>query len=87
MLKRNKAILLIDMQCNIDARGRRARIISGLACCGAGLILALIAYFKFEIFSWPGGIAAILLIGGFFQIFEGKKGWCAARAMGIKTRI
>jgi hypothetical protein len=24
---------------------------------------------------------------GLFQIFEGMKGWCVARAIGIKTRI
>jgi hypothetical protein len=75
------------MQCNIDARGRRARILSGLACCGMALILAGIAYFRFEILSWLGAIALGLLAGGIFQIFEGKKGWCAVRAAGIKTRI
>jgi hypothetical protein len=75
------------VQCNIDARGRRARIISGLVCCAAALILAAVAYFRFGILSWLGAIALILLAGGVFQIFEGKKGWCAARAMGIKTRI
>jgi uncharacterized membrane protein YjjB (DUF3815 family) len=75
------------MQCNIDARGRRTRIISGLACCGAALILAAIAYFRIEIFSWVGAIAVGLLAGGLFQIFEGMKGWCVLRAVGIKTRI
>ena len=75
------------MQCNIDARGRRARIISGLVCCGAALILAAVAYFRFGILSWLGAIALSLLAGGAFQIFEGKKGWCVARAIGIKTRI
>jgi len=75
------------MRCNIDARGRRARIISGLVCCGAALILAAVAYFRFGILSWLGAVALILFAAGGFQIFEGKKGWCAARAMGIKTRI
>jgi len=77
----------VCMQCNIDARGRRARIVGGLVCCGVGMLLGGIAYFRFEILSWLGVIAGILLAGGVFQIFEGIMGWCAARAVGIKTRI
>ena len=77
----------VCMQCNIDARGRRARIFSGVVCCGAGMVFAGIAYFGFEILSWMGAIAGILLAGGVFQIFEGIMGWCVARAVGIKTRI
>jgi hypothetical protein len=75
------------MQCNIDARGRRVRIFSGAACCVIAVILAVISYFRFEILSWLGGIALVLFISGAFQIFEGMKGWCVVRAVGIKTRI
>jgi hypothetical protein len=32
-----------------------------------------------------GGVA--LLAGGFFQIYEAHKGWCAIRAMGFKTPV
>lgn len=77
----------VQMQCNIDARGRRARIVSGTICCAIAVILAGISYFRFEILSWLGAIALVLFLGGAFQIFEGMKGWCVARAMGIKTRI
>ena len=77
----------VHMQCNIDARGRRARIVSGLVCCAIAVILAVVSYFRFGIFSWLGAIAVSLLACGLFQIFEGMKGWCVARAMGIKTRI
>ena len=72
------------MQCNIDNRGRVARIITGLltAVIGAGLIAA-----------WPMGSAAPwglwvgigTILGGAFAIFEGVKGWCVVRAMGFKT--
>jgi hypothetical protein len=75
------------MRCNIDARGRRARIFSGVVCCAIAVILAVISYFRFEILSWLGGIALVLFISGVFQIFEGMKGWCVVRAVGIKTRI
>lgn len=75
------------MQCNIDSRGRKARILSGIICCVAALILAAIAYLKFEIVSWLGAVSLFILAAGGFQIFEGAKGWCIARAVGIKTRI
>ena len=75
------------MQCNIDATGRRVRIISGVVCCAIAVIVAGISYFRFGILSWLGGIAVFILACGLFQIFEGMKGWCVARAMGIKTRI
>jgi hypothetical protein len=75
------------MQCNINEQGRKARIYSGTICAGAGAVLVAIAYFRFGLFSWPGVIAAGLLLAGLFQIYEGKKGWCVVRAMGIKTRI
>jgi hypothetical protein len=75
------------MQCNIDGKGRRVRIVSGVVCCGVAVGIGVISYFKFEIISWPGAFAVLLLAGGLFQIFEGVKGWCVVRAMGIKTRI
>jgi hypothetical protein len=51
------------------------------------MILGGIAYFRFGILSWLGAIALGLFAGGIFQIFEGKKGWCVVRAIGLKTRI
>jgi hypothetical protein len=77
----------VQMQCNIDARGRRVRIFSGVVCCAIAVILAAISYFRFGIFSWLGAISLGILVGGLFQIFEGMKGWCVVRAVGIKTRI
>jgi len=75
------------MLCNIDSRGRRFRIFSGVACSAAALVVGAIIYFQVGLFSWPGAVAVCLLAGGFFQIFEGMKGWCVMRAVGIKTRI
>ena len=75
------------MICNIDAKGRRVRGISGVACLIAGaamVIIGLVLHFMTVPLVCSG--AAILLCGG-FQIFESRKGWCVVRALGIKTRI
>ncbi len=71
------------LRCNIDRRGRMARVITGAVCDlgGAALIVwgALAG-------RWGGIVAGILLsAAGGFMIFEGAVGWCAARALGIKT--
>jgi len=69
------------MQCNIDSRGRVARIITGLltVAVGIGLIVAAQAGSLPPWTLWAG------LGGGAFSIFEGVKGWCVVRAMGFKT--
>lgn len=75
------------MQCNIDARGRRLRLISGTLCCIAAVLLGVLAFALHSGF-WGlliGGMA--LLAGGLFQIYEARKGWCAIRAMGFKTPV
>jgi hypothetical protein len=59
------------MKCNLEARGRRLRLITGIACGLAGVVFGLLA----------------LLAAGVFQVFEARKGWCIVRAMGIKTPL
>ena len=74
------------MQCNIDNRGRVARIATGIlsAAVGAGLIAAarLGSLAPWGLWAGLGFIA-----GGAFSIFEGVKGWCVVRALGFKTPI
>ena len=69
--------------CNIDPRGRRARLIGGIIVdvCGVALIVTgLISGSKALL------VAGIFLdVAGSFMIFEGARGWCRLRAMGIKT--
>jgi hypothetical protein len=74
------------MQCNIGTIGRRVRVFSGLTFCVVALILATIGFLRAGIISWIGIIAAAILAIGIFQIFEGVIGWCAVRALGIKTK-
>ena len=74
------------MQCNIDARGKRVRFVSGLSVLFIGLVLlvfALVGTFGW----WMWAVALVALACGAFQIFEARAGWCAVRAMGIKTPV
>lgn len=69
------------MQCNIDNRGRRVRLAAGVVAIAAAAFVLILA---------PGGwfawvVAVGLVLGGAFSIFEARKGWCAMRAMGLRT--
>lgn len=70
------------MQCNIDAKGKAVRLIGGVIACFAAV--ALVAWFEGALSMY---IAIALIAIGAFCIFEGWKGWCALRAMGLKTRL
>jgi len=73
-------------QCNIDARGKRARLISGIVQLAVALaIAALWAWRTNSKLAWI--LACLLAAAGAFTVFEARAGWCALRAMGIKTRI
>ena len=75
------------MQCNIDARGKAARLKAGiLALIGSLILTGLIVGGVFEGTIWwlmAGGSA----FGGAFAIFEARAGWCIVRAMGFKTPL
>tara|TARA_Y100001970_G_scaffold80228_1_gene101876 strand:- start:1344 stop:1577 length:234 start_codon:yes stop_codon:yes gene_type:complete len=74
-------------ECNIDARGQAYRLRLGFKLVVVGLVLSA------ALFLWgaewglvwliPGGALA----GGAFAMFEGRTGWCVARAMGFRTPI
>lgn len=76
----------MPLRCNIDARGKLARLIWGLLLLTLGIVL---------LFTWAlraGSIIAWVVTvgcaaGGAFAIFEARAGWCVVRAMGIKTPI
>jgi hypothetical protein len=72
------------MQCNIDAKGKAMRLIGGGIVEGIGWILVVLWYLGI-LPEWTlyAGIGAVL--GGMFMIFEGAAGWCALRAIGIRT--
>jgi hypothetical protein len=74
------------LTCNIDSRGKAVRLRSGIVFLLLAVVLAL---------AWalPGRstsgwiVAATLAVSGAFSIFEARAGWCAVRAMGIRTRV
>ena len=64
-------------QPNIKRQGRIARGVIGTLCLIAGIVLV-----DFKL--WLG---LILVAAGLFAIFEALRGWCLARACGIKTKL
>jgi type IV secretory pathway VirB2 component (pilin) len=75
----------VKLICNINKRGRVARIVSGviLVLLGGSLIVA--ARSGERLGMLVGGV--LLALAGAFAIFEGVRGWCALRALGFKTRL
>ncbi len=76
------------MQCNIDARGKAVRLVIGL--CSLLVGAALLGWCWWDPASAPvwalwTGVGASA--GGLFAIFEGASGWCALRALGMRTPI
>lgn len=75
----------MNLTCNIDQRGRKARLRGGVVVglCGVTLVVT----------GFPTHSLATILVGifiwftGAFMIFEGIRGWCALRAMGFKTPL
>ena len=74
------------MQCNIDAKGRTARLSMGIAVVLVGIMLILF-WARNSGVAWRRVLAILVVAIGAFQIFQGLAGWCVVRAMGIKTRI
>jgi len=64
------------LTCNIDTKGRRIRFGIGLVF----LIAAVVVWFTTRS-VWA---SALLLGSAAFAFFEASRGWCAARALGIK---
>lgn len=63
---------------NLDFRGRMARGVIGALCLIAGIVIAG------DFLLWLG---LIFVVAGLFAIFEAARGWCIARACGIKTKF
>jgi hypothetical protein len=75
----------MGLTCNIDQRGRKARLVSGVIVdvCGSGLLVAGLLTGQMVLII--GG--AVVSVAGTFMIFEGAVGWCVVRAMGFKTKL
>ena len=75
------------MQCNIDAKGKAVRLVSGLVTAAVGVTLLVLAGVGVLAGVWPWAVGAAALAGGAFQVYEGWCGWCVVRAMGWRTPI
>lgn len=74
------------LQCNIDAQGKRIRLIGGiLMSIAAILLIALWAWGSGSMLAWA--ISLFVLVAGAFMIFEARQGWCVMRAMKFKTKF
>ena len=74
----------MGLRCNIDRRGKVARLIWGLLLLVAGCsILFVSALPTGSPWAWAGVI--VCFGGGAFALFEALVGWCVVRAFGFKT--
>jgi len=73
----------MKLACNIDQRGKQARLRGGIVAGLCGVALLVTGFLTHSLGMIISGI--FLCITGLFMIFEGANGWCALRAMGIKT--
>ena len=79
--------MTMAFECNIDARGKAARMKLGIRLVILSLILANLTYFEIipATIGWLATAASFG--GGAFTIWESRMGWCVIRAMGFKTKI
>mgnify|MGYP006969370953 CR=1 FL=1 len=75
------------MQCNIDARGKFVRLVSGIIVTLLAIILLALRAFGVLEGTWPWVVGGLGVALGAFQIFEARAGWCIVRAMGFKTPV
>ena len=73
--------------CNIDAKGRVVRFVTGIFAVLGGFIMSLMItqnILPSEAYWIPviGSIA-----GGIFAMWEARAGWCVVRAIGIRTPL
>ena len=71
--------------CNIDAKGKAVRLIWGLGCLVVAVALTILLFLDI-LAGWGWWIAVGASVGfGALGIWEGRRGWCVVRAMGIRT--
>jgi hypothetical protein len=72
------------LRCNIDSRGKLARLIYGMVLLILGVVLLFAWAWPAGSF-WPWAVTIVCILSGAFAIFEGWAGWCIMRAMGFRT--
>lgn len=83
----NQRAINLAKQCNINTKGKAIRLFIGfILILLAGIVGVLLALGSAH-GLWLWVIALGLLAMGTFALYEGWSGWCAMRAMGLKTWI
>jgi len=72
--------MMISFEPNIDAKGRIAR-------AAVAFVVFDVALAGFLLLDWPLWICIPLFLFSFFVGYEALRGWCFARACGIKTPL
>ena len=76
-----------NMQCNIGAKGKAARLKMGILAISFAIVLSILVLTGvLSSTLWWYPVAAVTF-GGAFAIFEARAGWCVIRAMGFKAPI
>lgn len=79
--------MYMQMTCNIDAKGKLFRLVTGIISCSFGIILFILIstnVITSSVYLLP---ALGSIIGGLFAVWEARAGWCIVRSLGIKTPI
>jgi hypothetical protein len=76
----------VALVCNIDQRGRQYRYRIGVALLALGVALG-VGLLLVAPLEWALVGGGLPVAGGLFSLFEARRGWCVARAMGFKTRV
>ena len=71
------------LQCNLDAKEKRLRLISGVITLLIAVVFAVLAATQ-AVGAWAWYVAGGSAVGAGFQLFEARAGWCAFKAMGSK---
>ena len=77
----------MNRTCNIDAKGKAVRFLTGIFAILSGLVLAILV--NQGILSFESYLLLVCgsIVGGVFSMWEAKAGWCVVRAIGIKTPL
>ncbi len=74
-------------ECNLDAKGKAARLLGGIVSIIGALVLAGLLATDTIAFGLGWYAVGGAIFGGAFAIFEARAGWCIVRAIGIKTPL
>ena len=77
----------MNRTCNIDAKGKAVRFLTGIFAILSGLVLAILVNQGILSFESYWLLVCGSIVGGVFAMWEAKAGWCVVRAIGIKTTL